>query len=121
LKAGLIIFEPFLLNDNGKVVIQDSLTNITKIMKDVKAKNPTTTFVLQPSYPLYGAKFYPLQMDGLKEYAKQNKIAYLDHWTSWPGTNNTELKNYLLPDMSAPNKKGNNVWEQFILDYLIHK
>jgi hypothetical protein len=119
--AGLILFEPFLLNDNGKVGISNSLANLTKIMEDVKTANPTTTFILQPSYPLYGARHYPVQVDALKKYAEQNKIAYLDHWTAWPGTDKIELKNYLLPDLSAPNEMGNRVWKQFILDYLINK
>jgi hypothetical protein len=80
-KADLILFEPFLLNDNdGMVKIQDSLTHLSKIMKDVEKVNPDTTFLLQPSYPLYGATLYPKQVAELKKYAKENNITYLDHW-----------------------------------------
>ena len=39
-KAQLIVFEPFLLNDNGKVAIGDSLNNLTKVIEDVKADKP---------------------------------------------------------------------------------
>lgn len=120
-RADLIIFEPFLLNDNGKVTIDQSLSNLSKIIMDVKAKNPNAVFILQPSYPLFRANHYPLQVEGLKKYAEQNHIAYLDHWTAWPDANTEEIKTYLQLDLSKPNEKGNEVWEKFVADYLISK
>ncbi|MCQ6279994.1 hypothetical protein [Bacillus sp. EB600] len=120
-KAQLIVFEPFLLNDNGKVAIGDSLNNLTKVIEEEKAATPETTFVLQPSYPLFGAKFYPGQVAKLKQYADQNKLAYLDHWTAWPDSANAKLKDYLLPDQSGPSEKGIQVWSQYLINYLIHK
>jgi hypothetical protein len=121
-KADLILFEPFLLNDNdGMVIIQDSLTHLSKIMKDVEKVNPDTTFLLQPSYPLYGATLYPKQVAELKKYAKENNITYLDHWKAWPDLSNPELKDYLLPGQNGPNEKGNEIWENYVLDYFISK
>ncbi|XJZ27100.1 SGNH/GDSL hydrolase family protein [Bacillota bacterium Lsc_1132] len=120
-QAQLIIFEPFLLNDNGKVETKTALANLSKVIESVKAVNPGTTFILQPSYPLFAAKFYPLQVDALKKYAQDNGIAYLDHWKAWPDYQKEELKNYLLADQSAPNDKGNGVWAKFLEDYLISK
>jgi hypothetical protein len=114
-KAHLIVFEPFLLNDNGALIpIQDSLKNLSTVLEDVKKANPKTTFILQPSYPINGAKTYPIQADGLKEYASENSIAYLDHWNSWP-------ENELLTDQHGPNEKGNEIWEKFVEDYFISK
>ena len=121
LQAQLVIFEPFLLNDNGNVETKTALDNLTQIIDDVKTANPATTFVLQPSYPLYAAKYYPLQVDALKQYAADNSITYLDHWKAWPDYQKAELKNYLLADQSAPNDKGNGVWAKFLEDYLISK
>lgn len=120
-KAPLVLFEPLLLNDNGNVEIDQSLANITKIIEDVKATNPDTTFILQPSYPLYDAKYYPLQVNALKDYAKKNNLVYLDHWQAWPNTNDVKLKDYLLPKNSGVNEKGNQLWGQFIVDYLVAK
>jgi hypothetical protein len=120
-KAQLIVLEPFLLNDNGKVAIDESLNNLTKVIGDVNASNPNTTFILQPSYPLFGAKFYPGQVARLKQYAAQHGLTYLDHWTAWPDTASADLKNYLLPDQSGPSDKGNQVWSQYLLHYLVHK
>jgi hypothetical protein len=118
-KAQLVLFEPLLLNDNGKIDIDATLANITKIIKDVKATNPDTTFILQPSYPLYNAKYYPVQVNGLKEYAKKNNLVYLDHWQAWPDIKDQKLKDYLLADSTGANEKGNQVWSKFIVDYLV--
>jgi hypothetical protein len=120
-KAQLIVFEPFLLNDNNKGNVRDSLNNLTKVIGDVKAANPDTTFILQPSYPLYAAKYYPIQVAKLKQYAAQNQITYLDHWTSWPATTDKALNDYLLPGEAGPNDKGNQVWSQYLINFLIHK
>lgn len=118
-KAQLIVFEPFILNDNGNVETKTSLDNLTKIMAEVTSINPNTIFILQPSYPLFNAKFYPLQVDALKKYAEDNHLAYLDHWKAWPDYHQAALKNYLLPDQSGPNRQGYNVWEKYIEEYLI--
>jgi hypothetical protein len=114
-KANLIVFEPLLLNDNSALIpIQDSLKNLSIVKEDVEKANPNTTFILQPSYPIHGAKTYPIQVDGLKKYASENSIAYLDHWSSWP-------ENELLTDQNGPNEKGNEIWEKFVEDYFISK
>jgi hypothetical protein len=121
-KAGLVFFEPLLLNDNGALVsIEKTMANITQIIEDVKKTNPETTFIHQPSYPLYNTKNYPLQVAVLKAYAQKNKLTYLDHWQAWPDTNDLKLKDYLLDDNSGANDLGNEVWGQFIVDYLVNK
>lgn len=120
-KAQLIVYEPFLLNDNNKGSVEDTLNNLSKVIKDVKATNPNTTFILQPSYPLFNAKFYPMQVAKLKQYAEQNQITYLDHWTAWPDSKNPDLNNYLLPDASGPSNKGIQVWSEYLINYFIHQ
>jgi lysophospholipase L1-like esterase len=120
-QAQLVVIEPFLLNDNGKLKIDVTLVNISKIIEDIKAANPNTTFILQPSYPIYLPKYYSTQVETLKEYAAANNITYLDHWTAWPATDNQEIKNYLNEDQSAPNEQGYQVWAQFLTDYFINK
>jgi hypothetical protein len=119
--ADLIIFEPFILMNNGAVLMNDTLENTTKIMDDIKAKNPETAFILQPSYPLYKAKIYPKQVDELKKFAEENHITYLNHWSAWPDPNSKEFKDYILTDQSAPSEKGNEVWSESILQFLISK
>ncbi|MEH7356277.1 SGNH/GDSL hydrolase family protein [Neobacillus drentensis] len=121
-EADLIILEPFILENNaGLVSVVQTLNDISKIMEDIKAKKPETTFMLQPSYPVYKGKFYPNQVAELKKFAEQNQITYLDHWSAWPDTNTEEIKEYLQPDKNAPSDKGNQVWSDFILEFLISK
>jgi hypothetical protein len=115
----LVLLEPFTLNDNGMIEIEDSLEHISTFIEEAKLVNPNVTFVLQPPHPLYQATFYPLQVEALNDYAEANGIAYLDHWTVWPDPETTDLKDYLLADQSAPNDKGHALWGKFINDYLI--
>jgi hypothetical protein len=116
--ADLIIFEPFILMNNGEVLIKDTLENTTKIIEDIQAKKPETSFILQPAYPLYQAKIYPRQVAELKKYAQEKQLPYLDHWSAWPDSNTAELKDYLQSDLSDPNEKGNHVWSNYILQFL---
>ena len=116
--ADLIIFEPFILMNNGEVLIKDTLENTTKIIEAIQANKPETAFVLQPAYPLYQAKIYPRQVAELKKYAQDHELPYLDHWSSWPDSNTAELKDYFQPDLSTPNEKGDQVWSEYIVQFL---
>ena len=120
-KAQLMVIEPLLLNDNGPVKIDATLANVTKIIEAVKAESPETTIILQPSFPIYQPKYYADQVEALKEFAQENKLTYLDHWTAWPETNNSEIKDYLTAGQKAPNEKGYQVWAQFLTDYFVNK
>lgn len=118
-KAHLIVIEPFLLNDNGEVEIDETLANLSKIIEAIKAENPDSTFILQPSYPIYLPKYYSTQVDALKSYTEENNLTYLDHWTAWPATDNLEIKDYLNEGQTGPNEKGNQVWGEFLVEYFI--
>ncbi|MDQ0219254.1 SGNH/GDSL hydrolase family protein [Peribacillus cavernae] len=120
-KADLIIFEPFTLADNGEINNSDTLDNITTIIQNVKAAKKDTTFILQPPHPLYKATFYPQQVNELKNFAKENNITYLDHWTVWPDIHSKELQNFLNKDNESANAKGHEVWALYIEEFLIKK
>lgn len=120
-KAQLVVIEPFLLNDNSKVKIDGTLANLTKIIEDMKLSNPDTTFILQPSYPIYLPKYYSTQVEALKEYAEKNNLTYLDHWTAWPATDSPEIKDYLNEDQSSPNENGYQAWGQFLVEYFVNE
>lgn len=107
-----------LLHYGALIPIQDSLLNLSILMKDVEKEDPKTTFILQPSYPIYGTKTYPIQVAELKNYASENSITILNHWSAWP---EEDLKNNILTDQNGPTEKGNEIWEKFIEDYLIRK
>lgn len=121
LNGDLILLEPFILNDNGEVVIEDSIANVTTIIETVKQTNPEVVFLLQPSYPIYKATRYPVQISELKKYAEENAIPFLDHWTAWPSADSEEVKEYLAADQSQPNENGHLLWSEFISNYFISK
>jgi hypothetical protein len=121
LKADLILFEPFILKNNGGVEMETTLANLTTTIDAIKQAGPESTVILQPANPIYKAKIYPTQIDQLKNYAVENDLVYLDHWGMWPDPNSVEIKDYLSSDQSLPNEKGNLVWTEFISAYLIGK
>jgi hypothetical protein len=117
--ADLFVIEPFILLDNGVVEISDSLENLSILIEAIHSKNPEASIIIQPSNPLHNAKYYPIQVEAVKEYAAQNQITYLDHWTAWPDQKSVEMLEYLLPNQSVPSDKGIQVWSEFLLNYFI--
>ncbi|WP_423408392.1 SGNH/GDSL hydrolase family protein [Heyndrickxia sp. MSNUG] len=120
-QADMVLFEPFTLMDNGEVSIEDSLNNIQTVMDETLEANPETVFILMPPHPIYNATFYPKQVEALKGYAEDNKIAYLDHWEAWPDFKTEEVKEYITSDNSQPNEQGHELWSKFMTGYLISK
>ena len=74
---------------------------------------------LQPANPLFQAKYYPLQVEALKNYADRNNITYLNHWDAWPDTQSEEIKKFLIGEPSTPNETGHKLWADFLVDYFI--
>lgn len=120
-QADMVLFEPFTLMDNGEVSIEDSLNNIQTVMDETLEANPETVFILMPPHPIYNATFYPKQVEALKNYAEENKIAYLNHWEAWPDSKSAEVKEYITSDNSQPNEQGHELWSEFVTEYLISK
>lgn len=119
LKPDMIIFEPFTLNDNGKVGLPNSLKNMKQIIGSFKTENPEAIIYLQPSHPIYGATYYPQDVEALKDFAKENKLNYLDHWTNWPDQKNEKIKNMLTENQAAPNAEGNKIWAEYLTNYFV--
>jgi hypothetical protein len=120
-ESDMVVIEPFLLIDNGDVVIEESLDNLSTFVEAIKENNPDVTVILQPSFPLYNAKFYPVQVEKLKAYAEENQLTYLDHWSAWPDQKSEEIKEYLNEDQTAPSEKGLQVWSDYLVHYFIQQ
>jgi hypothetical protein len=118
-KPDLLLFEPFTLNDNGKVTIEDNHDIISKTVQAVTDENEQASFILQPSHPIFGAQIYPEQVGKLKDFAKEQEIMYLNHWKAWPNSNDEKLNDYLNADQSAPNEKGSRLWADYLAETLI--
>ncbi|WP_160725756.1 SGNH/GDSL hydrolase family protein [Bacillus sp. USDA818B3_A] len=120
-QADMIVLEPLIQLNNGEVLINKTLEDLTTLIQDIKAQNPKTTFIIQPSYPLYRAKIYPSQVESLRKFAEENHLTYLNHWTAWPDPNTDAFKEYLLPNMSAPSDKGYQVWSEYLINYFTNQ
>ena len=115
-KPDVFIYEPLLLNSNG---IEDAVmtTNdmIDTVLEALQAENEGLYTIVTPPNPIYGATYYPREVDDLKEYAEKQDITYVDHWNAWPDHQSVEVKNYLNDAQSAPNEEGVKIWADEIL------
>lgn len=118
LKPDMIIFEPFLLNDNNVVTIPDTISNISSIIEETTAALPDVTFILQPPNQIYDANLYPMQVAALQEYANDQNLTYLNHWEVWPSGNDVTVNDYLNAD-ARPNESGFQLWSDYLSEYLI--
>ncbi|SDN03535.1 hypothetical protein SAMN04488137_3180 [Fictibacillus solisalsi] len=106
----ILLIEPFLLNDNGKINIRDTLASLDILLADVKRANSDTVVFLQPPNPIYKPRFYLDQVNQLTQFAKEKEIAYIDHWSAWPDQESEELKMYVNTENHQPTKKGQQLW-----------
>lgn len=120
-KPDMVIWEPFLLNDNGVVDISTTLLNVNQVINETKDVLPDVTFVLMPAHPLYNAGLYPMQVSDLKKFAESKEIPYWNHWEAWPESNDLKLKDYYveLGDRSQANEQGFKVWSSYLSKKLI--
>lgn len=116
-KPDIFLLEPFLLKDNGKVAIENSLDSVEMIINAMNEESEDTIIMLQPANPIYNAVHYPEQVKALKEYAKENNIIYLDHWKNWPDQTNEEILEYLHEEDKSPNEKGQKLWAEYLVKY----
>lgn len=116
-KLDIVILEPFLLDSNGLIPINQSLENISVIIEELKAKNPDVFVLLQPAQPLHKAVYYPEDVEALKSWSEENGYTYINHWTSWPDYQSDELLYYMNPESILPNQQGHKVWAEYLIKY----
>jgi len=109
-KPDVLLFEPFLANDNGTVGITNTLDNINLIMTHINENVDDLVTIIQPSHPIYHAVNYPKEAGQLKTFAEKHDFEYVDHWSQWPSSNSESLLSYLTESKTAPSEKGNNAW-----------
>ncbi|MDG0030645.1 SGNH/GDSL hydrolase family protein [Priestia sp. Y58] len=116
-KPDILLFEPFLANDNGTVGITNTLDNISLIMTHINENVDDLVTIIQPSHPIYHATNYPKEAEQLKAFAKKNEYEYINHWSQWPNSDSESLLNYLTADKTAPSEKGNTAWAKALEIY----
>lgn len=114
----MVLFEPFSLNDNtGGVNVGDNHDSIDIFLRNLKGANEDVVLILQPTHPIYGATYYPEQVDALKVFAEESGFTYLNHWKVWP--EDESLTDLLDESQETPNEEGHKVWADFLKNYFI--
>ncbi len=116
-KPDVLLFEPFLLNDNGVVGIDNTLENITVIISHLKDQNSELVTILQPSAPVYKAENYPNDVKALEEFSKENGYEYLNHWNVWPDYRSKDILAFLGGIPGQPNSDGEKLWAKCLETY----
>ena len=117
LKPDILLLEPFVLNDNGLVAIENTLDSVEIIINAVKHASEDAVIMLQPPNPIHNATYYPAQVEALQNYAEEQGIIYLNHWTNWPEQTSEDILNYLNEETNTPNEKGHEVWAEYLAKY----
>lgn len=114
----IVLFEPFTLNNNGVVTIEDEREHIKEFQERLIEESDDTVIVLHPPNPIHAATYYPTQVKALKSFAKSEGIPYINHWENWPDPDTEEINKY-LDDDGAPNSEGAELWANTLIDYFI--
>jgi hypothetical protein len=75
-KPDILLWEPFLLNNNGVIDINDTFKHIDTMIKTITAALPDATVMLQPPNPIYNATHYPEQVKQFQAFAKEKGYIY---------------------------------------------
>lgn len=105
----LLLFEPFTLNNNGKVIIEDEHRHILTVQEKLRSYKDDAELLVMPSQPIYRPNFYGTQIRSLGKFTESRGIPYIDHWAEWPDTDSDSINDYLEDD-SAPNDMGATAW-----------
>jgi len=116
----VVLYEPFTLNNNGNVTIEDEHLHIKNFRSRLQAAVKDAVVIIQPPHPIPNAVYYPSQVQALQEFAKFENIPYINHWAAWPDKDSDELA-ALLDEDSMPNTKGAEVWANELITYFIAK
>ncbi len=120
-KPDILLWEPFILNNNGVIEIEDTLQQIDTIIQNIQSALPDVTVMLQPPHPIYNATYYPTQVEELKTFAREKGYTYLDHWKAWPDYKSEELNDVVNENTDLPNERGHQLWADFLIGYFIAK
>ncbi|WP_148296505.1 SGNH/GDSL hydrolase family protein [Halalkalibacter hemicellulosilyticus] len=116
LQPDVLLIEPFLLNDNGLLMKEDSIEMLGRILSSFEVGLEETEIILMPGNPLYGAEYYLQQNEALEQFAEQEGYLFVDHWFAWPATDDPDLQNYI--DSARPNEQGHQLWAEALYELL---
>jgi len=119
-KAGydIILYEPFTLQNNGKVVIENEHQHLLAVKELAESAVEDVSFLVTPPQPIYQAGYYLTQVQALEKFTTARGIPYIAHWQNWPDTQSADLQDY-LDDESIPTENGIEAWSDALIAYFI--
>lgn len=113
-KYDIIVFEPFVLNDQGIVDLTEEQNVILKLANISKEKVNDRILILQPSFPNPESPYYRGNVELLKNFSTEKNYVFFDHWDKWePSKVYINEKGYL-------NEDGLSIWTEAIKNYFIY-
>jgi len=119
-KAGydIILYEPFTLQNNGKVVIENEHRHLLAVKELAESTVEDVSFLVTPPQPIYRAGYYLTQIQALEKFTRARGIPYINHWSNWPNTGSEELLTY-IDDTRAPTENGITAWSDALIAYFV--
>lgn len=114
----IVLLEPFTVNNNGVVIVEDAFENILSIEGFIQENVEDAQLIVHPSYPIFGSVYYPVEVNALKEYSLASGLTYIDHWTAWSSSSDEQLETYFNEDRTV-NSEGANLWSNTLSTYFI--
>lgn len=114
----VLLLEPFTLNNNGRVVIEDEHRHVLRIQERLQEISDDAMLVVMPSQPIHRPSFYATQIRSLQRFTETRDIPYIDHWQGWPDVADADVLEY-LDENSAPNDAGAEVWAGVLREYFM--
>lgn len=119
--ADIFLIEPLIWNDNGEVIIEQSTEYLAMLIDRIGVENEEAVSIVQPSQPAYNTVNYPIQIEGLRNYANEHDYLYIDHWSDWPDLSDEELIEYVDEDSPrVPTQKGHEQWSESVLSMFVN-
>ncbi|SEI92751.1 hypothetical protein SAMN04488127_0812 [Bhargavaea ginsengi] len=116
----IVVYEPFTLNNNGVVTIEDEQQHLLQVEERAMEAVPDVAFLVTPPQPIRNAGYYQTQIDNLKTFTEQQNMPYIDHWTKWPVRTSEEINNY-LDASDRPTDQGLDLWASALIEYFVAK
>ncbi|ALC81537.1 MULTISPECIES: hypothetical protein [Bacillus] len=121
LKPDLVLFEPFVLKNNGNVSTKSAEDVAQMVITSIEKANKDAIVMLQPSYPIYDTTYYPQHMESMRKSIESNGHYYLDHWENWPEIEDPKLKQYVEKGNNEPSSLGHEAWSSYLINEFISK
>lgn len=112
----IVLYEPFTLHNNGKVVIENEHRDLLTVKVLAESYVADVSFLVTPPQPIYQAKYYLTQITALEKFTSKREIPYITHWHNWPDTDSADLLAY-MDEARTPTEIGITAWSDALIQY----